>query len=182
MKYPPLLLCQCEGVLMENKLYIAYGSNLNLPQMAKRCPTAKVVGTSEIKDYALVFRGSGHGAVATIEPCVGSSVPVLLWKIRPDDEKALDIYEGFPRFYEKETMELMLDEKTIPAMVYIMTPGHRLGYPSDYYYNTILEGYKSAGFDPAVLEQAIDYTEQLMESEPELEQQDLFGFGELKWW
>ena len=57
---------------MENKLYIAYGSNLNLPQMAKRCPAAKVVGTSEIKDYALVFRGSGHGAVATIEPCVGS--------------------------------------------------------------------------------------------------------------
>ena len=53
---------------MEKKLYIAYGSNLNLPQMAKRCPTAKVVGTSEIKDYALVFRGGGHGAVATIEP------------------------------------------------------------------------------------------------------------------
>ncbi|HCJ56551.1 MAG TPA: gamma-glutamylcyclotransferase [Clostridiaceae bacterium] len=167
---------------MKNKLYIAYGSNLNLTQMAKRCPTAKVVGTSEIKDYALVFRGSGHSAVATIEPCAGSSVPVLLWGIKPDDEKALDVYEGFPRFYEKETMELLLDDKTVPAMVYIMTPGHRLGYPSDYYYNTILEGYKSAGFDPAVLEQALDYTEQLMESEPELEQQNLFGFGGLKWW
>ena len=167
---------------MENKLYIAYGSNLNLPQMAKRCPTAKVVGASQIKDYALVFRGSSHGAVATIESCVGNSVPVLLWEIKADDEKALDVYEGFPRFYEKETMELLLDEKTIPAMVYIMTPGHRLGYPSDYYYNTILEGYKSAGFDPVILEQAIDYTEQLMESEPEPEQQNLFGFGGLKWW
>ena len=33
------------------KLYIAYGSNLNLEQMANRCPTAKVVGTSEIKDH-----------------------------------------------------------------------------------------------------------------------------------
>ena len=31
---------------MKNKLYIAYGSNLNLPQMAGRCPTAKVVGAS----------------------------------------------------------------------------------------------------------------------------------------
>ena len=28
-------------------LYIAYGSNLNLPQMAFRCPTATVAGTSE---------------------------------------------------------------------------------------------------------------------------------------
>jgi len=33
---------------MKNKLYIAYGSNLNLTQMAKRCPTAKVLGASEI--------------------------------------------------------------------------------------------------------------------------------------
>ncbi|GAB1477444.1 gamma-glutamylcyclotransferase [Bacillota bacterium] len=167
---------------MKNKLYIAYGSNLNLPQMANRCPTAKVVGTSEIKDYALVFRGGRHGAVATIEPSEGTSVPVLLWEITPQDEEALDIYEGFPRFYDKETIELPLGGKTVQAMVYIMTPGHRLGYPSDFYYNTILEGYKSAGFNPAVLERAIDYTEQLMESEPEPEQQNLFGFGELKWW
>ena len=79
-------------------------------------------------------------------------------------------------------MELPLDGQSVSAMVYVMTPGHRLGYPSDYYYNTIREGYKTAGFDPAVLEQAVDYTEQLMESEPEPEQQSLFGFGEMKWW
>ena len=152
---------------MKNKLYIAYGSNLNLPQMAHRCPSAKVVGASEIKDYALVFRGGRNGAVATVEPCEGSSVPVLLC---------------FPRFYDKEMMELPLDDQTVSAMVYVMTPGHRLGYPSDYYYNTIREGYETAGFDTAVLEQAVDYTEQLMESEPEPEQQSLFGFGGLKWW
>ena len=154
---------------MENKLYIAYGSNLNLPQMEKRCPTAKVLGASEIKDYALVFRGGRYGAVATIEPCEGSMVPVLLWEITPEDEKALDIYEGYPSFYGKETMELSLDEGTVPAMVYIMTPGHRLGYPSDMYYNTIHDGYKTAGFDTEVLEQALDYTEQLMENEPKPE-------------
>ena len=28
----------------KSTLYIAYGSNLNLPQMANRCPTAEVVG------------------------------------------------------------------------------------------------------------------------------------------
>lgn len=39
-------------------LYIAYGSNLNLPQMAKRCPTAEVVGASRLKNYELLFRGS----------------------------------------------------------------------------------------------------------------------------
>ena len=106
---------------MKSKLYIAYGSNLNLPQMAHRCPSAKVVGASEIKDYALVFRGGRNGAVATIEPCEGSSVPVLLWKITPKDEAALDVYEGFPRFYDKELMELPLDGQSVSAMVYVMT-------------------------------------------------------------
>ena len=82
---------------MENKksnelvpeiLYIAYGSNLNLSQMEQRCPTARVIGTSEIKDYELVFRGSRYSAVATIELCEGSNVPVLLWGIQPEDEKS----------------------------------------------------------------------------------------------
>ena len=36
---------------MRNKLYLAYGSNLNLEQMANRCPTAKVVGNSKINGY-----------------------------------------------------------------------------------------------------------------------------------
>ena len=41
---------------MANKLYVAYGSNLNLEQMARRCPTAKVVGIGVLKDYQLTFR------------------------------------------------------------------------------------------------------------------------------
>jgi len=32
-------------------LYLAYGSNMNQAQMAFRCPTAEVVGTSELKGY-----------------------------------------------------------------------------------------------------------------------------------
>lgn len=65
----------------KEKIYIAYGSNLNLPQMAYRCPTAKVLGKSEIKDYELLFRGSKTDSYATIEPCEGKNVPVLLWSV-----------------------------------------------------------------------------------------------------
>ncbi len=53
----------------EERLYIAYGSNLNLSQMEKRCPGATVVGTGEVKGYELLFRG-----VATIEPRENASV------------------------------------------------------------------------------------------------------------
>ena len=37
-----------------SRLYAAYGSNLHLPQMAVRCPTAEVVGDSEIAGLELL--------------------------------------------------------------------------------------------------------------------------------
>jgi len=137
-----------------NKLYIAYGSNLNRVQMADRCPTAKVLGASVMEDWRLLFRGAREGAVATVEPKEGGSVPVLVWEITPADEAALDRYEGWPFFYRKETVKVKLGGKTISAMVYIMNEGRPLGQPSCYYYAAILEGYRDAGFDVDILRQA----------------------------
>ena len=39
------------------KLYFAYGSNLNLTQMANRCPQAKQLGSAYLPNWRLVFRG-----------------------------------------------------------------------------------------------------------------------------
>lgn len=44
----------------KRKKYIAYGSNLNLEQMARRCPTAKVIGAGEIRDHELLFLSLIH--------------------------------------------------------------------------------------------------------------------------
>lgn len=137
-----------------NKLYVAYGSNLNLEQMAYRCPTAKVLGASEMKGWRLLFRGARAGAVATIEPYKGGSVPVLVWEITPADEAALDRYEGWPFLYRKETVRVKLNGKALMAMAYIMNEGRPLGQPSCYYYSTILEGYKDAGFNIDILRNA----------------------------
>jgi gamma-glutamylcyclotransferase (GGCT)/AIG2-like uncharacterized protein YtfP len=147
---------------MDNKLYIAYGSNLHIGQMAHRCPTAKAVGVSWLKGRRLLFRGGHGGAVATVEAYKGGSVPVLVWEIAPADEAALDRYEGFPFLYRKETVYIKLDGKRRRAMVYIMnatshTGGYRpLSQPGVGYYTTILEGYKAAGFDTDVLRQATE--------------------------
>lgn len=140
---------------MKKKLYIAYGSNLNLKQMAQRCPTAKPVGTSMLKNYKLIFNGGHGGAVASVAPCKGESVPVLVWEITKDDETALDRYEGYPFLYRKETVKVRLNNKHTNAMVYIMNEGRPFGTPSVYYYSTILEGYKSAGFNIDILRKAV---------------------------
>lgn len=159
-------------------LYIAYGSNLNLLQMKHRCPTARVIGASEIKDYELVFRGSRHSAVATIEPCEGSTVPVLLWSIQPEDERALDIYEGYPNFYGKAGVNITVGNHKATAMVYIMTPGHKFGEPSEHYLKAIEDGYLDAGFDIDLLHDAVDKTISQLEQEDIgeiMEQGNIFG-------
>lgn len=83
------------------RLYIAYGSNINLEQMANRCPNSKIVSKEMLKGYELEFRG-----VATIVPNDKSEVPVLIWEIDGRDEHSLDKYEGFPNYYRKELFEI----------------------------------------------------------------------------
>ena len=140
--------------------YIAYGSNMNLEQMAFRCPTARLVGTAEIKDYRLLFRGFPNSAVATIEPCKGMSVPVLVWTIEPADEIALDRYEGYPHLYRKETLSVTVNGKRRKAMVYIMNiTEHRIiTTPSKYYFEVIRSGYKANGIDTEPLKEALRFS------------------------
>ena len=82
---------------MNRKYYLAYGSNLNIAQMAHRCPGAKPVGTAAIPDYRLLFKGSGTGAYLTIEPETGGKVPVGVWSLTAADELALAVLCGKPR-------------------------------------------------------------------------------------
>ena len=146
------------------RLYIAYGSNLNLEQMKHRCPTAEVVGTAELKNWRLWFRGGNHSAVATIERERGFTVPVLIWRIQPEDEVALNRYEGFPFLYRKETLCLTVNGKWVRAMVYIMNADHHpYGAPSAGYFNTIREGYESAGFNVSILYDAVKHSKEATE-------------------
>lgn len=146
---------------MSKRYYIAYGSNLNIPQMRIRCPGARIIGTSVIDDYQLLFKGSKTGSYLTIEPKAGAEVPVVVWEVTEPDEKALDRYEGYPNFYYKK--EMTLDIKGIrtkkvrrrDAFVYIMHEERELGTPSWYYVNTCLDGYRAFGFDEKYLFDAI---------------------------
>ena len=147
---------------MKTKLYLAYGSNLNLGQMAHRCPDSQVAGKAELPGYRLLFRGGQHNAHATIEKSEGHTVPALLWKVSVRDEALLDRYEGYPYYYDKVQIPVELDGKTVSAMASVMQPGFDLTKPSPADLHTIREGYQAAGFDQAVLDQALEDTRQEM--------------------
>ncbi|MCD8300213.1 MAG: gamma-glutamylcyclotransferase [Clostridiales bacterium] len=145
---------------MEKRYYIAYGSNLNIGQMRMRCPGARIIGTSFIEDYELLFKGSLTGAYLTIEKKEGSRVPVAVWEVTADDERRLDRYEGFPTFYYKTEMTLPIKgirtgkTRVRRCFVYIMHEDRKIGMPSFAYVDTCLEGYISFGFDEHYLSEA----------------------------
>lgn len=141
---------------MSKKYYIAYGSNLSVAQMVHRCLETKVAGMAALKNWKLVFR-----IHATIEPCEGRVVPVLIWEISQRDEKNLDRYEGWPEYYQKENMAVTMTDldgknaQEITAMGYIMEDGHKLMPPWQSYYDVLAEGYERFGFNPYQLELAL---------------------------
>lgn len=149
-----------------SKLYVAYGSNLNHEQMLKRCKGATFVGTTEIKDHYLLFRGSRDSAVATIEPREGSTVLVGLWEIDEQHELSLDCYEGYPTLYHKKDISIDLHGVQERAMVYVMDQRYAMGLPSEIYYNCIQQGYEDCGLDIEKLEDAVrEETELLMNTQ-----------------
>lgn len=146
---------------MADNFYIAYGSNLSSEQMEVRTPDAVIIGTGILENWRLLFR-----RYATIEKNKGYSVPVLIWKISEQDEKNLDRYEGYPKFYTKQTLKIDVITLNgeyfgkVSAMVYIMTPDaikRRMeeAAPSLHYYNILANGYKEFGFDKKILHEAL---------------------------
>ena len=142
---------------MNKRYYLAYGSNLNVRQMVYRCPTARIIGTAEIPDYQLLFKGSKTGSYLTIEPREGCTVPVAVWEVGEADERRLDVYEGFPTFYYKKELKLPITGiktgkvRLRDAFVYIMHEDRPLGVPTAHYLQVCYEGYDYFGFDPKYL-------------------------------
>ena len=137
------------------KTYVSYGSNMDLEQMEWRCPDAELACSGTLRGYRLLFRGSKTGSYATIEPCEGSGVPVLLWKISAEDELSLDRYEGFPIFYQKKAVAVETERGLVKGMAYVMDPRRPLGAPSALYYGVLERAYERFGFDKAILARAL---------------------------
>lgn len=121
--------------------------------MARRCPTATIVGTAILENWRLLFNGP-----ASIERKQGYQVPVLIWDIQPEDERSLDRYEGYPSYYRKEMLKVKVKDQIIDAMVYIMNT-NKESQPGQFYYNVLDQGYERFGFDKRILEKALEESE-----------------------
>lgn len=140
------------------KYYLSYGSNLNLLHMKQRCPYSKLVGKTILNNHRLVFKGKKQNGFLTIEPSEQSIVPLGIYEISNFDEHQLDIYEGYPTLYYKETISVLLNGQPIQGIIYIMNPFYSYAIPRMEYLQICKEGYELIGFNKNILSQALETT------------------------
>ena len=131
-------------------LYFAYGSNLNLFQMKRRCKASVFLKKYELKGYKLNFRSKYRAA--DIEKSKNSIVPGALFEISKSDEKKLDVYEDYPILYKK--LYFTYYNKTV--MTYIMVHKTEFRYPTERYLNVVKQGYKDCKLDNKFLIKALN--------------------------
>ena len=130
-------------------LYFAYGSNLNLFQMKRRCKDSVFLKKINLKDFRLTFRSKYRAA--DIEPKKNSIVPGGLFDISKSDEKKLDFYEDYPVLYKKHYFYYYGKK----VMTYTMVNKSVFKFPTERYLNIVIRGYKDCNLNRKFLKKAL---------------------------
>ena len=133
-------------------LYFAYGSNLNLFQMKRRCKDSIFLKKINLKDFRLTFRSKYRAA--DIEPKKNSIVPGGLFDISKSDEKKLDVYEDYPSLYRKFYFTYYGKK----VMTYTMVNKTSFRFPTEKYLNVVKQGYTDCKLDKKYLKKALKHS------------------------
>ncbi|KAJ6443834.1 AIG2 family protein [Purpureocillium lavendulum] len=88
------------------KYYFAYGSNLHIKQMKRRCPNSRYIGHARLADHRWQINERGYANVVAAD---GRWVDGLVYEIDDRDETKLDVNEGVAKnAYEKRYMAVLL--------------------------------------------------------------------------
>lgn len=133
--------------------YFAYGSNLNMAQMAARCKDSKPLSIAVLHGYHLKYRRG----FATIE--YGTEHDKVfggIYQVSNNDVAELDIYEGFPTMYYRDIVQVDVQEPRFEtALTYMMHKCFDETVPRDGYYEIIEQGYLDWGLPLGSLENTV---------------------------
>jgi hypothetical protein len=97
-------------------LYFAYGSNMDVNAMSRRCPRSKALGLARLERHRLAVMREGW-LTAIRSP--SSAVHGVLWNLALSDIPALDRHESLSQgLYIKETQPVIAERGPKRAIVY----------------------------------------------------------------
>jgi gamma-glutamylcyclotransferase (GGCT)/AIG2-like uncharacterized protein YtfP len=89
-------------------LYFAYGSNMIVAAMARRCPRSKALGLARLERHRLAVMREGWLTAVRDSSC---AVHGVLWDLALSDVAALDRYEGVSKGLYAKLLQLVVAER-----------------------------------------------------------------------
>jgi gamma-glutamylcyclotransferase (GGCT)/AIG2-like uncharacterized protein YtfP len=127
-------------------LTFAYGSNMDVQAMARRCPGAKFLGRARLPRHRVALMPDGF---ATVVRDPAATAHGVLWEMSFGNLAALDRYEGIAEGAYVKVSQPVLREGASPvrALVYIGRPGVLSRAPEDYM-TKVVAAARAAGLPP----------------------------------
>jgi gamma-glutamylcyclotransferase (GGCT)/AIG2-like uncharacterized protein YtfP len=124
-------------------LYFAYGSNMDVSAMARRCPASRPLGIARLARHRFGILEAGY---ATVVRDPAATVHGLLYELGLADVAALDRYEDIARRLYRKVVQPVLrkDGGPVQALVYIGTSPSR-GQPRPGYMEGVIAAAQTAG-------------------------------------
>ncbi|KAB5591151.1 hypothetical protein CTheo_5402 [Ceratobasidium theobromae] len=125
--------------------YFAYGSNLSVPQMLFRCPDSPYICVAVLEGWRWIIGTRGY---ATIVRSPHDVVYGYLYLLTPEDEKALDGFEG--PFYKKVEKSVLIGPGILGRdaiqdfKTYVYIEDAREGVPKSDYINRLNTAFSNA--------------------------------------
>jgi gamma-glutamylcyclotransferase len=123
--------------------YFAYGSNMNWPQMQRRCPSARFVCVGRLIDYHFGITHHSRSrdcGTANVCPAPGEEVWGVVYDVSDGDLALLD---GFEDGYRRETLLVHgAGRQPLAALVYVAELERGVPLPSAEYKGLIVAGAK----------------------------------------
>ena len=122
-------------------LYFAYGSNMNVEQMERRCPGASLKKPGYLLNWRYFINRNGY---AGIERRMGSIVFGGIWELKDFHWVSLDQYEAVDQgFYQKVKLTVsagnIYRSKEVEASLYLSN-NYEYGKPSSAYQEIVMQG------------------------------------------
>jgi gamma-glutamylcyclotransferase len=134
------------------RFYFAYGSNLWLAQMNRRCPGHSKIGHGILPGYRWIINTHGYATVMAAE---NERVHGVVYTLSATDEQNLDAYEEVASgLYQKCDCKVRLADREVDCLVYI-DPVTSEGRPSAAYITRINYGLRDAKLPEGYVAQTI---------------------------
>jgi gamma-glutamylcyclotransferase (GGCT)/AIG2-like uncharacterized protein YtfP len=129
-------------------LYFAYGLNMDVAGMAKRCPRSKPLGLARLPRHRFIVTSDGYASVIR-DP--REEVHGVLWDCSLADIRALDKFEDIASgLYVKINQPVIVASGAKRALVYVGRSG-TLGRPKPGYIEAVIASAKDQGLPEAYI-------------------------------